>query len=160
MAGINITIRAQGASEFRKKMEKFRLVYPQETQDEIIERLEDAKSELSKPGKTITYPVNWDSVKQRKAFFASDGFGGGIPYIRTGQSASGWEVRAVDDMSAALFNDKPQAVYIWGNSEGQRQSRIHKGRWKLFAKVVKDLEPKIPKGVQGAITRLINKLGL
>jgi len=32
----------------------------------------------------VKYPIEWTSEKQRKAFFATDGFGGGIPYKRKG----------------------------------------------------------------------------
>jgi hypothetical protein len=36
-------------------------------------------------------PYHWTSDKQRKAFFATDGFGGGIPYSRTQTLSRGWK---------------------------------------------------------------------
>jgi len=36
------------------------------------------------------YPIIWQSERQRRAFFATDGFGGGIPYQRTGALQSSW----------------------------------------------------------------------
>lgn len=32
----------------------------------------------------VKYPIEWTSEKQRRAFFATDGFGAGIPYKRSG----------------------------------------------------------------------------
>jgi hypothetical protein len=34
----------------------------------------------------------WKSERQRRAFFATDGFGGGIPYRPTGKLEAGWDV--------------------------------------------------------------------
>lgn len=36
-------------------------------------------------------PYQWQTEKQRRAYFASNGFGGGIPYKRTGKGVAGWE---------------------------------------------------------------------
>ena len=35
--------------------------------------------------------VNWDSEKQKRAFFATDGFGGGIPHERQGAFPNSFE---------------------------------------------------------------------
>ena len=43
------------------------------------------------PGR-VKYPIEWTSERQRKAFFATDGFGAGIPYKRTGRAAKSWFV--------------------------------------------------------------------
>jgi hypothetical protein len=37
------------------------------------------------------YPYLWASAKQRRAFFATNGFGRGIPTRRTHEMANGWE---------------------------------------------------------------------
>ena len=39
------------------------------------------------------YPLRWASEKQRRAFFATNGFGKGIPYKRTGQLIAAWQVK-------------------------------------------------------------------
>lgn len=44
------------------------------------------------PGPPV-YPLRWKSQKQRKAFFASNGFGKGIPTRRTYAELRGWRVR-------------------------------------------------------------------
>jgi hypothetical protein len=38
----------------------------------------------------VVYPIEWTSEKQRKAFFASNGFGRGIPTKRTAALNEGW----------------------------------------------------------------------
>lgn len=43
------------------------------------------------PG-NVKYPIEWTSEKQRRAFFATDGFGRGIPTQRTHALARGWRV--------------------------------------------------------------------
>lgn len=40
----------------------------------------------------VKYPIQWKSEKQRKAFFATDGFGSGIPYRRTGHLGRSWDI--------------------------------------------------------------------
>jgi len=39
-----------------------------------------------------TYPLRWTSARQRRAYFATNGFGAGIPYRRSGQLRAGWRV--------------------------------------------------------------------
>lgn len=38
------------------------------------------------------YPIRWTSERQRRAFFATDGFGRGIPTRRTGAVSQAWSV--------------------------------------------------------------------
>lgn len=40
----------------------------------------------------VKYPIQWTSKKQRKAFFATDGFGRGIPTRRTNKMQQAWRV--------------------------------------------------------------------
>ena len=95
---------------------------------------------MQEPGKPITYPVQWDSVRQMKAFFASNGFGGGIPYQRKGRYEQGWKLVNTKN-GVELANRTRGARYIGGLrsgrdiSPGKKQSRIHKDRWPLFRTV-------------------------
>lgn len=43
------------------------------------------------PGPPI-YPIRWKTQRQRRAFFATDGFGKGIPTRRDGTLLRGWRV--------------------------------------------------------------------
>lgn len=70
------------------------------------------------------YPVHWKSAKQRRAFFATNGFGGGIPYQRTGALARGWQgsVDAAEDGGAlTVYNTAPEAGYVYGDFGNPRQ---------------------------------------
>lgn len=64
-----------------------------------------------------TYPLVWASAKQRRAYFATNGFGKGIPYRRTGALAAGWAVAVTFDRDGGviqLTNDQPYMRYVQG----------------------------------------------
>lgn len=75
------------------------------------------------PGKP-KYPIRWQSEKQRKAYFATDGFGHGIPYKRSHKTARGWSVRG-DYKNGfggiTIANTAPHAKYVFG----PRQQLFH-----------------------------------
>jgi len=90
--------------------------------------IEKIKTEMDKPGKPITYPVQWDSEKQRRAFFSTNGFGRGIPTKRTGAYLAARSITAVEN-GYLMRNTAPYAMFVSGGSYGNTQSRIHRGRW-------------------------------
>jgi hypothetical protein len=96
---------------------------------------------MAESGKPSTSPVQWDSVRQRIAFFASNGFGGGIPYRRRGTYEQGWQIRKIPGGSE-LSNNTRGARFIGGLpsgrdlSPGKKQSSIHKGRYRLLRPTV------------------------
>lgn len=81
-----------------------------------------------------SYPIDWQTEKQRQAFFASDGFGGGIPHKRKG-SQNKWSVNLTASQGRVIIdlsNPLPQAKYIWGGfieRTRDSQQRMHVGRW-------------------------------
>lgn len=59
----------------------------------------------------------WTSERQRRAFFASNGFGGGIPTKRTGRIADSWGLvtsRRGQTVSFTARNRHPAAQYLYG----------------------------------------------
>ena len=76
----------------------------------------------------------WRSEKQRRAFFATKGFGRGIPSRRTGDLSRGWQA-SVDPYRKTLFNRLPYAKYVMGDS--QQRGHTTDG-WRKLAKVVMD----------------------
>lgn len=73
------------------------------------------------PGKPPPGITRLMTPRQRRAFFASDGFGGGIPHTRTDAVPQGWkaEVETFSDGGAvSLYNDEP-ATY-WAEWYGQQ----------------------------------------
>jgi hypothetical protein len=66
------------------------------------------------------YPIRWRSVRQRRAFFATDGFGRGIPTVRSGKMVSAWRItpRSVQDGGVIeVSNDVPYARYVIGDDQ-------------------------------------------
>jgi hypothetical protein len=64
--------------------------------------------------------LRWKSERQRRAFFASNGFGGGIPYVRTGGLSAAWEVDITGtgvDLDVHVINDSPAAQYVQGDDQ-------------------------------------------
>src|SRR6266704_2116274 len=78
------------------------------------------KAFRTEPG-AVVYPIQWKSAKQRKAFFASNGFGGGIPYRRQPEGSrlvDRWRLAVVYDSNALtsihLINDSDKRRFVTG----------------------------------------------
>lgn len=92
----------------------------QETRDEIAP---EALNELStEPGK-VKYPIEWTSERQRRAFFATDGFGSGIPYQRTGKLAEMWVIE-VRGNALVIENKSAIAKYVYGSLAQNRNAAL------------------------------------
>lgn len=72
-----------------------------------------AEEVFAPPIGAVVYPIEWKTEKQRKAFFATDGFGRGIPTRRTGKVSSGWKVEFRDNV-IKLYNRVPYARFVYG----------------------------------------------
>lgn len=80
-------------------------------------------------------PYQWQSEKQRRAFFATDGFGGGIPYKRTGNLSAGWVYDSKDSnwTSVKIENIESYSGFVMGD----QQQRGHAAdKWRKFADVI------------------------
>ncbi len=100
-------------------------------------------------------PYQWDSEKQRRAYFASNGFGGGIPYRRTQNLARGWkaEGKGVDQV---VTNDVPYAKYV----KDFAQSRGHMADgWDIIQTDLKNRAARILQKFEGGVKRAIKRLG-
>lgn len=79
-------------------------------------------------------PYQWTSEKQRKAFFATDGFGRGIPTVRTHDGVNSWTVTKKD-------SNWTQVKIEGGNKfvQGEQQQRGHAADgWRKYADIVTD----------------------
>jgi hypothetical protein len=110
---------------FTRLFEKFKRA----GRDSLAETVEEIRREMSVEGKPVTYPIQWDSERQRRAYFATNGFGRGIPYVRQGSYIRGWQVRSFPE-GYELSNKHPAGA-VGGTmpSSNPWQSRIHKNRW-------------------------------
>jgi hypothetical protein len=84
----------------------------------------------------VKRPIEWTSPKQRMAFFASDGFGKGIPFARAthgpGNIQNAWFLKTnvkTDDFKAVVGNNDPAAQFVYGSlaksNPGKFQQRFH-----------------------------------
>ena len=103
-------------------------------------------SRLKQPGSPISYPVHWDSDKQRVAFFASGGFGRGIPTVRSGETNGAWTLTSLSN-GYEIDNQSSGSLFVYGDLFGRGQSLIHKDRWPLFKDVVDDEVGNLPDDV-------------
>lgn len=71
--------------------------------------------------------VDWTSEKQKFAFFATNGFGGGIPTRRTGEHRNAWIAKTKREGSAFYFivdNPLPTSKFIYGSLAKKRASAL------------------------------------
>jgi len=93
-------------------------VYKRNFQSRLQTRWRNALR-VEPPDASGYYPLVWTSIKQRKAFFATQGFGRGIPTPRTHALSQAWDVdiaSAEDGGEITVTNDAPEAVYVVGES--------------------------------------------
>ena len=92
---------------------------------------------LRKEPGAVHYPIEWTSDKQRKAFFATDGFGGGIPYKRSGELIHDWHVLTTvgsEGIKIDIYNGSDSAQYVYGDDTGKHQQWFHQNTgWPRFA---------------------------
>lgn len=93
------------------------------------------------------YPINWTSERQRKAYFATNGFGAGIPYQRTGRLNRSYNFAINDTSSGAsivISSSSRVGRYVVGTPPGNArkfQQRFHADRWDLVYPIArKELE--------------------
>lgn len=61
---------------------------------------------------------DWQTEKQRRAFFASNGFGGGIPYQRSGKLLASYDMKVLDTPDGGVLsitNTDPKARFVVGD---------------------------------------------
>ena len=96
-------------------------------------------------------PYQWQSEKQRRAYFATDGFGAGIPYRRTGDLGRGWEmIPKQDGYQMQIVNRVPYADFV----QGVIQQRGHYAdKWRK----ARDIVSTNMKGALQAAQRAVDK---
>jgi len=130
----------------RRNLETLRGAYKKIGKYRLGEIAGKIKTRMQTPGKKIKYPVNWKTLKQKLAFFASNGFGGGIPTIRSHKYERGWKSETMVN-GIKVYNKMKGAKYIGGNMRGAGQSPIHQGRWVLLRNAYDAVIKQLPKAV-------------
>jgi len=87
----------------------------------------------AKPGK-VKYPIQWTSEKQRRAFFATNGFGRGIPTVRSNKMVNGWilDTRAAKGrFTLVVRNPFDYAKYVVGAIDFRSRNNALKSKQKF-----------------------------
>ena len=152
-----LTIKIEGAEIVRKGLEDLAAEVPKVSRQRIYNFMRKVQARMRKPGKAIRYPVKWDSEKQRRAFFASNGFGRGIPARRTGKYNQAWAIQRLGETGYRLTNPTKYSQYVGGTAYGTSQSRIHGGRWPVMRDVFDDQFEKLPQEIQDALVAVARR---
>lgn len=131
--------------DLKTKARKFRRLY----RDRITQLADETIRELARPAPPVKYPIQWKTERQRRAFFATRGFGKGIPTRRTGAINRGWKYIQVADFRQGLFtvyNDATTRDYFTGQLvfyeqfvQGEFQQPFHKNTgWRPAQDVLAD----------------------
>ena len=121
----------------------------EKSKEVLLETVVRIKSRVAVEGAPVRYPVQWDSEKQRRAYFASNGFGKGIPYQRTGRTRLSWQEERTP-FGANLRGEHPAGA-VFGTPSGW-QSRIHRTRWVYLLDVLFDELSRIPDEISRRLT--------
>lgn len=133
------------AKDMRRKGGKFFSLY----RGRIRKLAEQTVAELAQPAPPVRYPIQWKTERQRRAFFATNGFGRGIPTQRTGALGRGWKYILTGDVREGLFtvyNDATSRSVLTGELvfyekfvQGIYQQPFHKNTgWRLSQDILAD----------------------
>ncbi len=87
--------------------------------------LPDLTAQLQREPGAVVYPIQWKSKRQQRAFFATNGFGSGIPYKRTHRLSQGYRViyQRTGDNQAQLTAENDAAALRF--VKGAEQQPFH-----------------------------------
>ncbi len=111
----------------------------------------NVRKRMSAEGKPVTYPVQWDSERQRRYVMWKQK---GQRYRRTNRYRFGWR-EELQPYRATLHNAHPAGA-IGGLPSGW-QSRIHRGRWPHLLTVLFEELAKVPADVSNRLKVVAGK---
>lgn len=156
------------SSKFKNLLNTFVEKFSKSATDEIEATVKEIQSQMQVPGKPVTYPIQWDSDKQRMFVMAKLRRENNLPYKRTGAYVNGWKVStlpngySISNTSPAgaiggTLKGSPSLLAQGGQSLSTWQSKIHRGRWPLFLVVVAEQISQLPKRVIDRLRLVIGK---
>ena len=106
--------------DYREIMDHYPADAPHAFKRTLIQNLTPAIELLKQEPGPPHYPIRWKSERQRRAFFATEGFGRGIPASRSQPPAvlEGWTLFYESngyDFEGGIGNDVPWVVYVQGD---------------------------------------------
>ena len=121
-----------------------------DVRDVLFETASRIKDRLVE-GKPVRYPIDWDSPRQQRAYFATNGFGHGIPYKRTNRMVAGTKLERFPLGTHLRIPHPGGAVFGLPGSPSTWQSRIHRNRWVYLLEVLFDELSKLPEHITNKI---------
>jgi hypothetical protein len=98
-------------------------------------------------------PYQWQSDKQRKAYFASNGFGKGIPYSRSNSLKGGWH-QIGGGVNTQIVNNVPYAGYV---VDADQQRGHAADKWRLVSDVIASNIAGMFQSINRVLQRWINR---
>ncbi len=151
----NLTVKVNGQL-VRHGLQNLGDEIPKVSRLVIYRRAQAIQQAMKKPGPRPTYPINWDSERQRKAYFATKGFGKGIPYRRTGDYTDQWKLDKLGEIGYRVSNFSLAARHVGGDIFG-KSSNIHKGRWPNFRRTIDTELQNLPEDIRKEIIVAIQR---
>lgn len=97
----------------------------------------------------------WNSERQRRAYFATNGFGKGIPYVRSGDLERGWRVVVGTGATLLVENSADYASYV----QGDDQQLMHTDSgWPYAPKIINDFVDEYEDAVINGWFRVVDRL--
>jgi hypothetical protein len=104
-------------------------------------------------------PYQWQSEKQRRAYFATDGFGAGIPYTRTHDLADSYTYTETDSNWTSVKIDSYSEYVDFVMGDYQQRGHAADG-WRKVGDIIDSNIRGAVQAAQRAVDKLIKKLGL
>lgn len=106
---------AQSAAKAPKRLQEQMRTRLSATKPRLI-----AKVSIYPPERDASDHVRWKSKRQQRAFYATQGFGRGIPTFRTGATANLWDISLTQTDTGGivtLSNSSSYAPYVVGDDQ-------------------------------------------
>lgn len=155
---VQMTVKVHDADLVRQWLQDLAAEVPRIGRKGIYDMMLGVRKVMRTPGKKPTYPINWDSDKQRRFVLAMLRAKNNLPYKRTDGLPRGWTIESVSN-GYKLYNPAKAAVYLYGNFEGARQSAIHKSRHPVVQEVVEAGVRSLPGDIEKNIGYYARKKG-
>jgi len=127
MITAKLTYQIEVADELKVFVDSFEKLVREIGDETTREITPDFLDELRFTPPKVKYPIQWTSEKQRRAFFATKGFGRGIPTKRTGKLQASWKIvgKMVNGKYVlAVTNPEAYSPFVVGgiNFKSQKQA--------------------------------------
>jgi hypothetical protein len=155
---LNVSVDTKKMNSLQNKLAKYPAVAIKAGLKAAEDYLNDGqfKEQMYPPSQSGS-PFEWSSERQRKAFFASDGFGGGIPTQRTYELAQSGTFAINEGYLAVEYqNTAPYSKYVISSNDviiGHR-----KRGWKPINQFVVAKSKDIAKVFEKAVKEAWNKM--